>query len=292
MPDASLDKPPLPTRLADYRPPDFLIDEVALDFDLGDTETLVKSHLQLRRNPEAATAAAPLRLDGEELALVAISLDGDPLAPGDYALEADGTLVIANVPDAFALDITARIHPETNTQLSGLYMSGGNYCTQCEPEGFRRITWFLDRPDVMSRFTVTIRADKSRYPVLLSNGNPSGSGDLADGRHFAKWVDPHPKPSYLFALVAGGERPSVEADREERQFLAIEAQWRSGGRRLGIAAQSEMRFDESLGIAEVEIERDLIDQKIGRAVIGKAGRKRRLVERGVGHDNGTIGGVI
>src|SRR5437868_527313 len=131
MPDASLDKPPLPTRLADYRPPDFLIDEVALD-------------------------------------------------------------------------ITTRIHPATNTQLSGLYMSGGNYCTQCEPEGFRRITWFLDRPDVMSRFTVTVRADKSRYPVLLSNGNPSGSGDLADGRHFAKWVDPHPKPSYLFALVAGG----------------------------------------------------------------------------------------
>src|SRR5438045_3537739 len=102
MPDASLDKPPLPTRLADYRPPDFLIDEVALDFDLGDTETLVKSHLQLRRNPEAATAAAPLRLDGEELALLAISLDGKPLAPGDYALEPDGTLGIPNVPDAFA----------------------------------------------------------------------------------------------------------------------------------------------------------------------------------------------
>src|SRR5436190_2176925 len=204
MPDASLDKPPLPTRLADYRPPDFLIDEVALDFELGDTETLVKSHLQLRPNPEAATAAPPLPLDGDEFALVAISLDGDPLAPGDYALEADGTLVIANVPDAFALDTTTPNHPETNTQLSGLYGSGGNYCTQCEPEGFRRITWFLDRPDVMSRFTVTIRADKSRYPILLSNGNPSGSGDLADGRHFAKWVDPHPKPSYLFALVAGG----------------------------------------------------------------------------------------
>jgi aminopeptidase N len=203
MPDASLDKPPLPTRLADYRPPDFLIDEVALDFDLGGTETLVKSHLQLRRNPEAAAPAVPLRLDGEELALVAISLDGKPLAPGDYAIEPDGALVIPNVPSAFALDIAVHIHPESNTQLSGLYMSGGNYCTQCEPEGFRRITWFLDRPDVMSRFTVTVRGDKSRYPVLLSNGNPSGSGDLADGRQFAKWVDPHPKPSYLFALVAG-----------------------------------------------------------------------------------------
>ncbi|HEY4472854.1 MAG TPA: aminopeptidase N, partial [Stellaceae bacterium] len=203
MPDASLDKPPLPTRLADYRPSDFLIDEVALEFDLGDTETLVKSHLVLRRNPEVTPPAAPLRLDGEELELVAISLDGKPLAPGDYQLEPDGALIIPQTPDAFALDVTARIHPERNTQLSGLYTSGGNYCTQCEPEGFRRITWFLDRPDVMSRFTVTIRADKSRYPVLLSNGNPSGSGDLPDGRHFAKWIDPHPKPSYLFALVAG-----------------------------------------------------------------------------------------
>ena len=203
MPDASLDKPPLPTRLADYRPPDFLIDQVALEFDLGDAETLVKSHLQLRRNPDAAAPAAPLRLDGEELELVAISLDGKPLAPGDYALEPDGALVVPQVPDAFALDIAAHIHPERNTQLSGLYTSGGNYCTQCEPEGFRRITYFLDRPDVMSRFTVTIRADKSRFPVLLSNGNPSGSGDLPDGRHFAKWIDPHPKPSYLFALVAG-----------------------------------------------------------------------------------------
>jgi aminopeptidase N len=203
MPDASLDKPPLPTRLADYRPPDFLIDQVALEFDLGDAETLVKSHLQLRRNPDAAAPAAPLRLDGEELELVAISLDGRPLAPGDYVLEPDGALVVPRTPDAFALEIAARIHPERNTQLSGLYTSGGNYCTQCEPEGFRRITWFLDRPDVMSRYAVTIRADKSRYPVLLSNGNPSGTGDLPDGRHFATWIDPHPKPSYLFALVAG-----------------------------------------------------------------------------------------
>ena len=207
MPDASLDKPPLPTRLADYRPPDFLIDSVALEFDLAETETRVQSRLELRRDPQAATAAAPLRLDGEELELVAISLDGRPLAPGDYSLEPDGALVIPQVPDSFALDITARIHPERNTQLSGLYTSGGNFCTQCEPEGFRRITWFLDRPDVMSRYTVTIRADKSRYPVLLSNGNPSGTGDLPEdrpkGHHFAKWVDPHPKPSYLFALVAG-----------------------------------------------------------------------------------------
>jgi aminopeptidase N len=202
MPDASLDKPLQPTRLADYWPPDFLIDQVELEFDLGDTETRVKSHLALRRNPDAPSGA-PLRLDGDELELAAISLDGKPLAPGNYSLEPDGALVVAQTPDTFALDIATRIHPERNTQLSGLYMSGGNYCTQCEPEGFRRITYFLDRPDVMSRFTVTIRADKARFPVLLSNGNPSGAGDLSDGRHWAKWVDPHPKPSYLFALIAG-----------------------------------------------------------------------------------------
>jgi aminopeptidase N len=202
MLDASLDKPPQPTRLADYRLPDFLIDQVELEFDLGDSETRVKSHLALRRNPDAP-ADASLRLDGEELELAAISLDARPLTPGDYQLEPDGALVIPQIPDAFALDIAARIHPERNTALSGLYTSGGNYCTQCEPEGFRRITYFLDRPDVMSRFTVTIRADKARFPVLLSNGNPSGSGDLPDGRHWAKWIDPHPKPSYLFALVAG-----------------------------------------------------------------------------------------
>src|SRR3954447_320853 len=203
MLDLPRDQPPQPTRLAGYRPPDFLIDKVELEFFLAEAGTTVTSHLQLRRNPDGAAPGAPLRLDGEELELVSIGLDGVPLIPGDYRLEADGALVLESVPDAFILDIENRIHPENNTQLSGLYISGGNFCTQCEPEGFRRITWFLDRPDVMSRFTVTMRADKARYPVLLSNGNPAGSGDLNNGSHWAKWVDPHPKPSYLFALVAG-----------------------------------------------------------------------------------------
>src|SRR3954463_73108 len=203
MLDLPRDQPPQPTRLAGYRPPDFLIDKVELEFFLAKTGTTVTSHLQLRRNPDGAAPGAPLRLDGEELELVSIGLDGVPLIPGDYRLEADGALVLESVPDAFILDIENRIHPENNTQLSGLYVSGGNFCTQCEPEGFRRITWFLDRPDVMSRFTVTMRAEKAGYPVLLSNGNPAGSGDLNNGRHWAKWVDPHPKPSYLFALVAG-----------------------------------------------------------------------------------------
>jgi aminopeptidase N len=203
MPDALLDNAPQPTRLADYRPPEFLVDTVDLTFDLGETDTRVASRLKLRRNPEAADPAAPLRLDGDEVELAHLRLDGRSLSPGEYRQEPDGALVIERVPDSFALGIETRINPERNTALSGLYISGGNFCTQCEPEGFRRITYFLDRPDVMARYGVTIRADKRRFPVLLSNGNPAGEGDLEGGLHWARWVDPHPKPTYLFALVAG-----------------------------------------------------------------------------------------
>jgi len=195
--------PPKPTLLADYRPPDFVIDEVGLDFNLGEEETLVKSRLLVRRNPAAGTPKAPLRLDGEALELVSLALDGAALAPERYRLDPDGALIIPDAPNAFALDIETRIEPQNNTALSGLYKSGGNFCTQCEAEGFRRITYFLDRPDVSARYSVTIAADKSRYPVLLSNGNPDRAEDLPGGRHRARWVDPHPKPSYLFALVAG-----------------------------------------------------------------------------------------
>ena len=195
--------PPKPTLLAEYRPPDFVIDTVELSFTLGEDETIVDSRLALRRNPAAGTPEAPLRLDGDELELIAISLDGVALAPERYTIEPDGALTIPDAPDAFTLDITVRSKPQLNTALSGLYTSGGNFCTQCEAEGFRRITWFLDRPDVSARYWVRITADKARYPILLSNGNPGERGDLPDGRHFATWVDPHPKPSYLFALVAG-----------------------------------------------------------------------------------------
>jgi aminopeptidase N len=192
-----------PVRLAEYRPPDFLIDTVDLVFELGDSDTRVKSRLRIRRNPESSDQTAALHLDGEELALVSLALDGEPLGPNRYELPAEGGLIVADVPDAFSLDIETGISPKTNTALSGLYMSGGNFCTQCEPEGFRRITYFVDRPDVMARYTTTIIADKGRFPVLLSNGNPVESGEDGDRRHWAKWVDPHPKPSYLFALVAG-----------------------------------------------------------------------------------------
>jgi aminopeptidase N len=204
MLDISADvAPPRPVRLDEYRPPDFLIETVDLVFELRDSDTRVKSRLRIRRNPESSDRSAALQLDGEELALVSLALDGELLGPKRYELTAESGLIVADVPDAFSLDIETRISPETNTALSGLYMSGGNFCTQCEPEGFRRITYFIDRPDVMARYTTTIIADKARFPVLLSNGNPVGSDETGHGRHSAKWVDPHPKPSYLFALVAG-----------------------------------------------------------------------------------------
>jgi aminopeptidase N len=194
--------PPKPTLLSEYRPPDFVIDTVELSFLLGEDETMVRSHLTVRRNA-AATPKPPLRLDGEELELVSIALDGAPLASDRYRVEADGDLTIPDLPDAFTLDLQVRIKPQLNTALSGLYTSGGNFCTQCEAEGFRRITYFLDRPDVSAKYRVRIEADEARYPILLSNGNPGETGDLPGGRHYVIWEDPHPKPSYLFALVAG-----------------------------------------------------------------------------------------
>ncbi len=187
-----------PVRLADYRPPAFLVDHVALTFELDPAETVVRTRLVLRRNP-AAEADAPLRLDGEALTLRDLHLDGAPCA---HRLE-PGALVIEAAPAACTLDIVTHISPERNTELSGLYVSGGSFFTQCEAEGFRRITYFPDRPDVMARYSVTLIADRARCPVLLSNGNPVASGTHEDGRHFATWDDPHPKPCYLFALVAG-----------------------------------------------------------------------------------------
>jgi aminopeptidase N len=184
------------TRLSDYAPPPFLVDEVDLTFELDEDSTLVRSRLSMRRN-----APGELRLDGEDLQLVSVAIDGRQLPEGAWRLDG-GDLVLSDPPDAFTLEIAARNRPRENTKLSGLYVSNGAFFTQCEAEGFRRITWFPDRPDVMARFTVTLIADRARCPVLLSNGNPAGASDDGD-RHRARWVDPHPKPSYLFALVAG-----------------------------------------------------------------------------------------
>ena len=189
-------------RLNDYRPPEFLIDQVDLRFDLDLEETLVEAELSLRRNPAATRGNGDLRLDGEQLQLIEVALDGRVMPPAEYQVQ-DDALIVHRVPDRFRLRTRVRIEPKVNTALEGLYVSGDMLCTQCEAEGFRRITYFLDRPDVMARYQVTLVADPTRYPVLLSNGNPAGSEDLPDGRRLARWDDPHPKPSYLFAVVAG-----------------------------------------------------------------------------------------
>ncbi|MBL7249424.1 aminopeptidase N [Alloalcanivorax sp. C16-2] len=191
------------TRLADYQPPAWLVPDTSLDVDLRDGHALVTARLTLRRNPARDDQPADLVLDGENLDLRALTLDDRELKPGDdYRLDGP-KLVIPGAPDAFTLTSVVRIEPEKNTALEGLYRSNGMYCTQCEAEGFRRITFFPDRPDVLSRFTTTIHADKSAYPLLLSNGNPVDAGEEEGDRHFATWEDPFPKPCYLFALVAG-----------------------------------------------------------------------------------------
>ncbi len=196
-----------PIRLKDYRPPDWLVETVSLDFSLHPTQTKVRATLALKPNPQAP--AAPLVLDGDGLSLVSLKLDGAELKPDSYRVTPD-QLTIAQPPNKpFTLEIETLVDPSANTQLSGLYRTSGNYCTQCEAEGFRRITYFPDRPDVMAVYTTRIEADKKEAPVLLSNGNLTESGDLPGGRHFAVWHDPHPKPSYLFALV-GGDLACVE----------------------------------------------------------------------------------
>src|SRR5499433_2203454 len=194
---------PHPVRLQDYRPPDWLVDTGELDVSLDASATRVRAALLLRPNPKAA-APAPLVLDGDDLALVALRLDGEPLAPAHYVATPD-RLSLAQPPQRpFRLEIETQVDPSANTQLMGLYRSGKTYCTQCEAEGFRRITYFPDRPDVMAIYTTRIEADVADAPVLLANGNLLSSGTLAGGkRHFAVWHDPFPKPSYLFALVGG-----------------------------------------------------------------------------------------
>ncbi|MGA8390983.1 MAG: M1 family aminopeptidase, partial [Burkholderiaceae bacterium] len=200
--------PAVAIRREDYSPPAYWIDTVELTFDLDPAKTRVLNKMTLRRN--ASVQAQALRLHGEELNLARVLVNG-----AGTSFKMDGNLlVLENLPESpepFELEIFTTCAPVKNTQLMGLYVSNDSFFTQCEAEGFRRITYFLDRPDVMASYTVTLRADKAKYPVMLSNGNLVEQGDLDDGRHFAKWVDPHRKPCYLFALVAG-----VLVSREQR----------------------------------------------------------------------------
>ncbi|TIT79277.1 MAG: aminopeptidase N, partial [Mesorhizobium sp.] len=189
--------------LEDYRPSDYLIPETSLVFRLSPGATRVTATLTVERRGGVA-ASAPLVLDGDGLTLIGIAIDGRELQPADYAATPD-ELAILKPPAAsrFELVLETEIVPARNEALMGLYRSSNVYCTQCEAEGFRRITYFLDRPDILSVYTVRIEARREEAPLLLSNGNPVETGAVADGWHYAVWHDPFPKPSYLFALVAG-----------------------------------------------------------------------------------------
>jgi aminopeptidase N len=203
---------PRPILLKEYRPPKYLVDTVNLDVALSAKHTRVRSRLKMRPNPAVDGKAGPLQLDGEMLELESVRLDGRPLHDSEYE-RTENELVLAKVPNGtFTLDITTHCDPEANKALTGLYLSRGIYCTQCEAQGFRRITYFPDRPDVLATYTTRIEADRDEAPVLLSNGNPLERGTLDGGkRHYALWRDPYPKPCYLFALV-GGKLVSYASD--------------------------------------------------------------------------------
>ncbi|MBB5704450.1 aminopeptidase N [Ochrobactrum daejeonense] len=238
-------------RLEDYRPTPYAIPETKLDFSLEPEKTIVRAELVIERRSDTP-AGTPLVLDGDELKLVSIAINGQPLADNSYSATPD-QLTVSDLPDDghFTLEIVTEVNPTTNRQLSGLYRSSGVYCTQCEAEGFRRITYYYDRPDILSVYTVRIDAEREAAPILLSNGNPVEGGEVSGkaGRHFAVWHDPHPKPSYLFALVAGslGVVKDHFTTRSERPVdLAIYVEHGKEGRALYAmdALKRSMRWDE------------------------------------------------
>ena len=226
---------PAAVHLAEYRVPAFLIDHVDLRIELFESCALVHSRLRGRRNPEDISGARDLLLHGEELTLEALALDGRPVE--NHRVE-NGALIVPSVPEQFHLDVTTRIEPQNNTRLEGLYKSSGMFCTQCEPEGFRRITYLPDRPDVMACYRTRIEAEKQTYPVLLANGNPVDWGELADGRHQVTWEDPYPKPSYLFAMVAG--------DLVEKRDEFVTGSGRTIDLRMYVEARNEAKCEHAL----------------------------------------------
>jgi aminopeptidase N len=246
-------------RLEDYRPSDFLIDRVDLDVRLHPTATKVTATLSLRPNPKGR-ADAPLTLEGDEVSLKAVALDGRAL-PGIEFEASPESLTIAQPPRGpFTLTIETEIDPTSNTKLMGLYRSSGNYCTQCEAEGFRRITYFLDRPDVMAVYTTRIEADRDEAPVLLGNGNRIEAGAI-DGtnRHYAMWHDPHPKPSYLFALVGGrlgrvGKTFTTMSGREVELAIYVEPGKESRADYALDALERSMRWDERVFGREYDLD--------------------------------------
>ncbi len=241
--------------LKDYRPPDFTIESAALDFSLHPTRTRVGSRLTIRR--VGGEPGSPLVLDGVGLELLEIEIDGDPLASSRYARDADA-LTIADPPDRFELRCVVEIDAASNTRLEGLYLSNGNFCTQCEAEGFRHITYYIDRPDVMAVFTTRIEAARDDYPVLLSNGNRIEQG--VDGeRHWVRWQDPFPKPSYLFALVAGDlacieDRFTTRSGRDVSLQIYTEHHNREKCGHALASLKKAMRWDEDVYGLEYDLD--------------------------------------
>lgn len=239
----------------DYQASAFTIETVDLAFDLREGYTDVTATLALVRTGEAGSE---LVLNGEEMELRSIKVDGEALAADAYAT-GEGTLTIQGLPERCSLETVVRIDPAANTALSGLYLTSGNYCTQCEAMGFRRITYFLDRPDVMARYTTRIEADKEGFPVLLSNGNRTGAGELEGGRHWASWEDPFPKPSYLFALVAGdlschSGTFTTASGREVKLEIWVEPQNIDACEHALVSLQDSMRWDEEVYGLEYDLD--------------------------------------
>ena len=244
--------------LKDYQAPDYLIDETHLTFELFEDHTLVHAQLVMRRNPAAGAGLPPLQLDGQQLELLALALNDRELEPGDYQLS-DSHLVLQPDSASFVIDSSVRIHPESNTALEGLYKSSGMFCTQCEAEGFRKITYYLDRPDVMSKFTTTLSAEQHRYPVLLSNGNPVASGSEEGGRHWATWQDPFMKPAYLFALVAGDlwcveDSFTTMSEREVALRIYVEPENIDKCQHAMDSLKKSMRWDEQVYGREYDLD--------------------------------------
>ncbi|PIZ04447.1 MAG: aminopeptidase N [Gammaproteobacteria bacterium CG_4_10_14_0_8_um_filter_38_16] len=247
------------THLKNYIAPDFLIEKIHLHFDVQSDHTLVRSILDVRRNPKSTSKPVSLVLDGEALKLEAIFIDGQSLSVDDYAIT-DTHLKIHSVPAQFRLETHVIIYPHKNTALMGLYQSRNNLCTQCEAEGFRHITYFLDRPDVMSHFTTTISADKTQFPILLSNGNLIEEKELGGNRHWVHWEDPSLKPCYLFALVAGDfdliqDHFITMSKRKVDLYLYLEKGCRDQGDYAMLALKKSMKWDEEKFGREYDLDR-------------------------------------
>ena len=248
----------LPIHRKDYRAFDYCLDDVHLNVELFEPHTLVTTTIRFRKNPQSPEQQPPLFLYGEDLELIDITLNDSPLAPEAYSRD-DRGLTIAAPPAVFVLRIVTRIYPDRNTLLEGLYRSKGNYCTQCEAEGFRKITYYPDRPDVLATFTTRIEADKKSCPVLLANGNLLESGDLPSGRHFAVWRDPFPKPCYLFALVAGQLvvlEDSFDTRSGRKVILRIYVEARNQGKcdHAMESLKKAMRWDEEVYGLEYDLD--------------------------------------